>query len=154
RWVADRAALGDGAVLLRFGQSLLGLDGEDGCCESRLAVVDVADGADVDVNLAQLHVTRLQVATSDWVSRRPRSVAGATFFPQRVNPERVRRRCRLAPVRYATTQRGSERFSGRLWCGPLAPRAEKDQNTHLATTNSSRHNLRPHSSVRVRCPRF
>ena len=49
--VTHRAALGDVLVALGLGQPLGGLDRQDGGGQGGLAVVDVADGADVDVNL-------------------------------------------------------------------------------------------------------
>ena len=49
RLVADRTALGDIRVALGLGQPLRGLDGQDGAGQRRLAVVNVADRADVDV---------------------------------------------------------------------------------------------------------
>ena len=60
--VTDVAALADVLVGLRPGQALARLDRQDGGGQGGLAVVDVADRADVDVNL--LHGT---------VSRSPRS---------------------------------------------------------------------------------
>ena len=51
------------AVVLGPGEPLLGLDGQDGGGQRGLAVVDVADGADVDVNLLRLHGTYLPVAS-------------------------------------------------------------------------------------------
>jgi hypothetical protein len=44
---------------LAAARPLVGLHREDGGGECGLAVVDVADGADVDVNLTRLHVTKL-----------------------------------------------------------------------------------------------
>ena len=55
--VTKRAALGNLAVGLRLGQAFLGLDGQDGGGEGGLAVVNVTDGADVDVDF--LHDTLL-----------------------------------------------------------------------------------------------
>ena len=52
--VADRAALGDVGVRLELGHPLGGLDGQDGAGQRGLAVVDVADGAHVDVGLGSL----------------------------------------------------------------------------------------------------
>ncbi len=49
--VADGAALGDVGVRLELGQALGGLHRQDGAGQRRLAVVDVADRADVDVRL-------------------------------------------------------------------------------------------------------
>ena len=49
--VADGAALGDVGVRLEVRQPLGRLDGQEGAGQRGLAVVDVADGADVDVRL-------------------------------------------------------------------------------------------------------
>ena len=54
--VADRAALGDVGVRLELGQALGGLHGQNGAGHGRLAVVDVADRADVDVRLGPLEM--------------------------------------------------------------------------------------------------
>ena len=52
--VADGAPLGDVGIALHFGQSLGGLHRQDGRGEGRLAVVDVADGSDIDVRFGPL----------------------------------------------------------------------------------------------------
>src|SRR5262249_698240 len=49
--VTYRAAPGNVLVTLEPGQSFLRLDREDGCGQGRLAVIDVPNRADVDVNL-------------------------------------------------------------------------------------------------------
>jgi len=52
RLVADRAPLGDVGVALGLGELLLSLHGHQGRGERGLAVVDMADRADIDVRLA------------------------------------------------------------------------------------------------------
>ena len=52
--VADRAALGDFRIRLELGQALRGLGGQNRARERRLAVINVADGAHVDVGLGSL----------------------------------------------------------------------------------------------------
>ena len=59
--VADRAALGDVGVRLELGQTLGGLDGQDGAGQRGLAVVDVADGAHVDVRFGPCRNTSLAI---------------------------------------------------------------------------------------------
>ena len=55
--VPHRTALGDVPVALDLGQPFVRLDRKDGGGQGGLAVVDVTDGADVDVNL--LHDRKL-----------------------------------------------------------------------------------------------
>src|SRR5262249_52343588 len=90
--IPHRAALGDVPVALDLGQPFLGLDRKDGSGQGRLAVVDVSDGADVDVNF--LHESNSPVATSN-----PNGVGGscaqslfAIFSPPRAKPERQKPR--------------------------------------------------------------
>src|SRR6185437_6365579 len=61
--VTDRPALGDVLVALDLGKPFMSLHRKDGGRQGGLAVVDVADGADVDVNF--LHDTNSPVATSN-----------------------------------------------------------------------------------------
>src|SRR6185437_617431 len=61
--VTDRPALGDVLVALNFGKPFMSLNRKDGGGQCGLAVVDVADGADVDVNF--LHVSNSPAATSN-----------------------------------------------------------------------------------------
>ena len=93
--VPHRAALGDVPVALDLGQPLLRLHRQDGGGQGGLAVVDVTDGADVDVNL--LHVRNSPVATSNqtgWVAPSPNrfcdlfSTTSETRAPEATNAER------------------------------------------------------------------
>ena len=54
RFVANGTALGDIGIRLRLGQTLCRLHGEQGAGGGRLAVINVTDGADVDVRFGPL----------------------------------------------------------------------------------------------------
>src|SRR5262249_53987262 len=105
--VPHRAALGDVAVTLDLRQPFLGLDGKDGRGQGGLAVIDVTDGPDVDVNL--LHDTNSPVATSNpmgFVVRAPNrfgdlfSTTSETRAPGATN-------CRTAKMGHARGRAGS-----------------------------------------------
>ena len=85
--VPHRAAPGDVPVAFDPGQPALRLDSQDGSSQGGLAVVDVANSPDVDVDL--LHETNSPVATSNqtggWLLR---PIAFAIFSPRRAKPGR------------------------------------------------------------------
>ena len=54
--VTDRTALGDISIGLNLSQTFLGLNGQNGRRQSGLPVVNVADGADIDVSLSTFEI--------------------------------------------------------------------------------------------------
>src|SRR5262249_34393043 len=78
--ITHGTALGDVLVAAALGQPFFRLDGEDGGGQGGLAVVDVADGADVDVNL--LHDPKLPGCPEQPIGGRwpQRPIAGCDLF--------------------------------------------------------------------------
>jgi hypothetical protein len=100
--VTHRAALGDVPITFELGKTFGGLHGEDGGGERCFAVVDVADGADVDVNL--LH----DAATNGVGGSFAQSLFCDLFSTTSETRASDATNCRKAGIRHGRSQTGSD----------------------------------------------
>src|SRR5262245_64424971 len=104
--IAHGAALGDVPVALGCGETFGSLHGQDGGGQCGLAMIDVADRSDIDVNF--VHDTNSPAATSNRKGKWPlRPIAVAIFSPPRAKPERSKAtNCRKAVIGHAPVPEG------------------------------------------------